>query len=94
MRLRIEVAAARIFEHAVFHAVQRIAGFEHRFVDERIFGRRDVAVALVRDLGGPHLRALQVRWIIGGGSRDDAVVIVWDSAALRPAPGGRRWSSR
>ena len=37
--LRIEVAAARIFQHAVFHTIQRIAGFEHSFVDELIFAR-------------------------------------------------------
>ncbi len=54
------MAAARIFEHAVLHAIQRIASFEHRVVDQRIFRRRDVAVALIGDLGGPHLRALQV----------------------------------
>ena len=88
------MAAARIFQHAVLHAVQRVAGFEHRVVDQRIFGGRDVAIALIGDLGGPNLRALQVRGIIRGGSGDDAVVIVRVIAALRSAPAGRRWSSR
>ena len=67
----------RIFDDAVFHAVERVALIEHGLMDRGIFRGRDVAgFVLVRDRGSPDLAALQVRRIIGGRSGDDAVVIV------------------
>src|SRR5690348_13291680 len=77
------MAARGIFEHAVLHPVQRVAGLKHGVVDRWILRRRNVTrLGLVRLLRDPHLSALYARRGPIGRAGDDAVVIVGEALRL------------
>ena len=79
---RLEIAARRIVDHLVLHAVVRVTGLEHRGFDHTYFHRRDAigGVAELRlDVGGEF--ADQRNNVRGGRAGDDAVIILW--VALR-----------
>ena len=75
---RIEFAPRRIVDHAVLHAVQRIARVERCGVNRGIFFRRDVTVrTAMNDLADLNSRRMQPRRRHRNGSGDDRVVVGW-----------------
>ena len=70
------MALGGIFEDPVLHAIQLVARLEHRRVQNRVLGGRDVAgPVLVHDLRAPDLRALEVRGVDRRRPGDDSVVV-------------------
>ena len=78
----IEVAARRVFDHAILHAIERVASSQRGGLNGGQLLRRNVAVLVAqqRQLVPGRVRQ-QVRPIVGGRAGDDAVVIV--GVALR-----------
>ena len=69
------MAAAGVAEHAVFHAVERVAFVVHGVREQGNFRGGDVAVAF-HGHGGPEVAAGVVAGpVVGGVARDDAVEI-------------------
>ena len=76
MDLRIEFAGARIFEHAVLGAIERVARVEHGFVNRRILLGRDIAVgAPMHEPVYQKTHAHETRAWIGRRTGDDRIEI-------------------
>ena len=78
--LRIELAAGRILEHAVLHAIEQVALRHDRIVQHRVLGRRQEArIVLVRRVPDPELPGRLLRRVDRRRAGDDAVEIVGES---------------
>jgi len=91
---RIELAARGIFQHAILHAVVRIAGIEDRLLDHRkLGGGNEAGLILVDGLRDPY-RLQGAAGIVGGRPGDHAVKVGPITAARLPNLGGHQWNSR
>src|SRR5579875_1185074 len=73
---RIEVAEARVADNAILDAVEGVTGSDCRLVDElQLVHRENACSVLMARFIGPEKARIEVRPVVAGVARNDAVVI-------------------
>ena len=89
------VHLVRILDHAILHAVQRVARLKHGVVNRRVLGRGNVrGLVLVQVLRDVHREYRAAGGIERRRAGDDAVEVFGVALRGDRAPGVRRRSSR